>query len=107
MRHVPRHERACSRATDGHFVADLEGDLSGDDPGDLIAVVVQVVETCGAGRQNLLEHHDALVGLVSEEFQVKRTTGRRRIEMFSAAGWYNKALCRVHVRVPHCGTDDR
>src|SRR6185312_15384615 len=63
MRHVARHERAGAGPAGGDLVADLEGELAGEHPGDFVAVMVQMIETGGAGGQGLLEHHDALAGL--------------------------------------------
>jgi hypothetical protein len=42
MRDVAGHERAGAGPADGNLVADLEGDLTGEDPGDLVAVAVQM-----------------------------------------------------------------
>jgi hypothetical protein len=44
MRDIAREEGACAGTADGDVVADLERDLSGEHPGDLIAVAVQVEE---------------------------------------------------------------
>jgi hypothetical protein len=41
MRDVTRRERTGSRATDGYLVADLEGEFAGNEPSDLVTVVVQ------------------------------------------------------------------
>jgi hypothetical protein len=67
MRDVTRHERTGSRATDGYLVADLEGEFAGKNPGDLIAVVVQMMDARSARGQRLLEHHDTLASLTTEE----------------------------------------
>src|SRR5262245_63299303 len=40
MRDVAREERARAGPADGDFVADLERDLAGEHPGDLVAVAV-------------------------------------------------------------------
>src|SRR6266571_2738929 len=40
MRDVAREERAGAGPADGNIVADLKGDLAGEHPGDLVAVVV-------------------------------------------------------------------
>src|SRR5260370_31202466 len=77
MRDVARHERAGAGPADGDLVADLKGDLAGEHPGDLVAVVVEVEEALGAGGQGFLEQHDALVGLTAAEHQGKKT-GRGR-----------------------------
>src|SRR5271167_1108498 len=99
MRDVARHERAGAGPADGDLVADLKGDLAGEHPGDLVAVVVEMEEALGAGGQGFLEQHDALTGLTAEELQGKRTTGGRRVEMLPAARGYDKAFCRGHVGV--------
>ena len=67
MRDVTRRERTGSRATDGYLVADLEGEFAGKNPGSLIAVVVQMMDARSARGQGLLEHHDALASLTTEE----------------------------------------
>ena len=59
-------------------VTDHEGEFAGEHPGDLVAVVVQMEEACGAGWQGFLEQHDALIGLAAEQLHGKRTAGRRR-----------------------------
>src|ERR1700730_15045557 len=102
MRDVARHERATAGPADGDLVADLKGDLAGEHPGDLVAVVVEVEEALGAGGQGFLEQHDALVGLTAEELQGKRTAGRRRVEMLPAARGYDKAFCCGHVGLLPC-----
>src|SRR5581483_11281490 len=50
VRDAPRHERAGAGAARCHRIADLERELAGDNPGDLVAVMVQVVETLRARR---------------------------------------------------------
>ena len=51
MRDVARHERARAGPAGGDFVADLEGELAGKHPGDLVAVAVQVIRlVVPAGR---------------------------------------------------------
>jgi hypothetical protein len=42
MRHAARYEGAGPRPTDRDLVADLEGDLAAQHPGDFVAVAVQV-----------------------------------------------------------------
>src|SRR5258708_6251621 len=84
-------------AADGDLVADLEGELAGEHPGDLGAVAVQMEEARGAGRQGFLEQHDALAGLAAEELQGKGAARRRRVEMLPAARGYDKAFGRDHV----------
>src|SRR5689334_10414922 len=98
MRNIARHERACSRTADGYFITDLESDLSSDDPGDFIAVLVEMMKAGSAGRQCLLEHHDALIGLATKKLQVKRTPRGRRVDLLPAARRYDEALCCLHVR---------
>ena len=99
MRDVARHERAGAGPADGDLVTDLECELAGEHPGDLIAVVVQMEEACGAGGQGFLEHHDALASLAAEQLQVEEAAWRRRVEMLPAARGYDKAFCRGHVAV--------
>src|SRR5690242_1595424 len=100
---ITRYERACSGAADGYLIADLEGELARKDPGYFITVMVEMVQARGAGRQSLLEHHDALIGLASEKLQMKRTAGRWRVDMLPAACGDNEALCCIHLRIPPCG----
>ena len=67
MRDVARHECAGAGPADCDRVADHESEFAGEHPGDLVAVVVQMEEARGAGRQGFLEHHDALIGLAAEQ----------------------------------------
>jgi hypothetical protein len=53
----------------------------------------------GAGWQGLLEHHDALIGLVAEHLYGKGTAGRWRIKMLAATRGNDKAFCCAHVGV--------
>src|SRR5438128_881398 len=96
MRDVAREERAGAGPADGDLVADLEGDLADEHPGDLVAVAVQMEEALGADGHGFLEHHDALIGLVADELQGGEAPGRPHVEMLSAARGYDKAFCRVH-----------
>ena len=57
MRDVAREERAGAGAADGNHVADFEGDLAGEHPGDLVTVAVAMEETFGAGGDGFLEQH--------------------------------------------------
>src|SRR5260370_7368089 len=79
MRDVARHERGGAGPADGDLVADLKGDLAGEHPGDLVAVVVEVEEALGAGGQGFLEEHDALLGLTAEDLPGKRTARPRPV----------------------------
>jgi len=54
VRHCARHERTGSGPADGDLVADLERHLAGNDPSDLVAFVMQVVEACGHGKPRSL-----------------------------------------------------
>src|SRR5216683_2949164 len=63
MRHAACHEGAGAGAADRDLIADLEGDLAGEDIGHLVAVVVQVERALGPGGDGFLEHHDAAIGL--------------------------------------------
>src|SRR5262245_25247862 len=94
---VAREEGAGAGAANAHLVADLERDLAGEHPGDLVAVPVQMEETLGAGGHGLLEQHDALIGLVTEKLQRGEAAGRRHVETRSAAGGHDKASCCVHA----------
>src|SRR5207245_10766816 len=69
MRNVAREERAGAGPADGDLVADLESDLAGEHPGDLVAVAVQMEQALGADGDGFLEQHDALIGLVADEIQ--------------------------------------
>src|SRR6516162_11740201 len=77
VRYVARHECGAAGPAGGDFVADLEAELAGEHPGDLVTVAVQMIEARGAGGQGLLEHHDALAGLATEEFHCKGAAGCR------------------------------
>src|SRR5216684_6842679 len=99
MRDVARHERAGAGPASGDLVADLEGELARKHPGDFVAVAVQMEEARGAGGQGFLEQHDALIGLVAEELQVKEAALCRRVETLPAARGDDKAFCRGHVAV--------
>src|SRR5262245_12918442 len=59
VRDVAREERAGAGAADGDLVADLERDLAGEHPGDLVAVAVEMEQALGADGHGLLEQHDA------------------------------------------------
>jgi hypothetical protein len=98
MRDVTRHECTGPRAAGRHLVADLEGEFAGNDPSNLIAVVVQMMEARSASWQGLLEHHDALAGLASEELQLEEATRCRRLDMFSTTRRYDNAPCCPHAR---------
>src|SRR5262249_33703904 len=104
VRDVARKERARPGPSDTHLVADLERDLAGEHPGDLVAVLVQMKETLRAGGHGLLEEHDALVGLVTEELERGEAAGRPHVEMCSAAGGHDETFRCVHAGVLSCGT---
>ncbi len=106
MRDVAREERAGAGPADGDLVADLEGDLAGEHPGDLVAVAVQMEQALGADGHGFLEQHDALIGLVADELQGGEAARRRHVEMLPTARGYDKAFCRVHIDVPLCGVRD-
>lgn len=74
--------RRCE--ADGDLVADLESEFAGEHPGYLVAVVMQMTEARGAGRQGLLEQHDALAGFAPEQFHRQGAAGCQRIEVLSA-----------------------
>src|SRR5262245_29727848 len=97
MRNVARKERAGARPADAHVVADLEGNLALEHPGDFITVVVQMKKTLGAGGQGFFEHHDALAGLMADELHVGEAAGRSHVETRSASRGYNEAFFRRHV----------
>src|SRR6267378_3180576 len=48
VRDVAREERAGAGPADGNLVADLEGNLAGEHPGDLVAFAVEMKEALGA-----------------------------------------------------------
>ena len=106
MRDVAREERAGAGATDGDLVTDLEGDLAGEHPGDLVAVAVQMEQALGADGHGFLEQHDALIGLVADELQGGKAAGCHHVEMLPTPRGYDKAFCRVHIDVPPCGVRD-
>src|SRR5215475_7994495 len=97
MRDVAREERAGARAADGDLVADLERDLAGEHPGDLVTVAVEMEQALGADGHGLLEEHDTAVGLVAQELHGREAAGRRHVEMRSTAGGYDQALGWGHV----------
>src|SRR2546428_12076804 len=103
MRDVAREERAGAGPADGDLVADLEGDLAGQHPGDLVAVAVQMEHALGADGHGFLEQHDALIGLVSHELQGGEAAWRPHVEWVTTARGYDKAFSRVHIDVPPCG----
>jgi FKBP-type peptidyl-prolyl cis-trans isomerase 2 len=51
MRHVAREERAGAGPAHGNLVADLEDDLAGQYPGDLVAVAVQMEEARSGSKK--------------------------------------------------------
>src|SRR5437764_3930083 len=69
MRHAARHEGVGAGTADRDLVADQEGDLAGEDIGDLVAVMVQMEGALGAGRNGFLEHHDAVAGGAAQQFE--------------------------------------
>src|SRR5437667_11673566 len=106
MRDAGREERAGAGPADGDLVADLEGELAGEHPGDLVAVAVQMEQALGADGDGFLEQHDALIGLVADELQGGEAARRPHVEMLPTARGYHKASCRVHIEVPPCGVRD-
>jgi hypothetical protein len=84
------------RNSDAHLVADLERDLTGAHPGNLVTVAVPMETALGADGHGFLEQHDPLVGLVAEELQGGEAAGRSHVEMRSTARGYDKAFCCVH-----------
>src|SRR5215472_18924676 len=98
MRDVAGHKGAGTGAAGADFVADLEGELPFEHPGDLVAVMVQMVEASGAERQRLLAHHDALAGLAPEQLHREEAAGGRAVETPTAARRYDKAFCCGHAR---------
>src|SRR5262249_55940173 len=95
VRDIARHECTGTWPADRNLVADLERELAGEHPGDLVALMVKMIEACGAGRQGFLEHQDALAGLMPEKFQGEIAASCRAVELLSAARGYDKAF--------HCG----
>src|SRR5262249_32824931 len=102
MRDVAREERAGARPADGHLIADPERDLTGQHPGDLVAVAVEMEQALGADGHGFLEQHDAGIGLVAQELQGGEAAGRSHVEMFSGPRWHDETLrCRhVGLRAP-------
>src|SRR5438105_10623837 len=93
MRHVAREEGTGAGSALGSLLADLEGELAFEHPGDLIAVVMQVMPARRSGGRGLLEHHDAVVRLAAEQLQVKGAARRARLFVaFPAASGYDDAL---------------
>src|SRR6185436_18290791 len=90
MRHVAGQEGAGARPAGDHFLADLEGELSLQDPSDLVAVTVQMEPAVlGPRGHRLLEQGDALPGLATEQFHGHDLTGRF-LEMLPAARGYDE-----------------
>src|SRR5205807_44972 len=86
MRDVAREERAGAGPADGDLVADLEGDLADEHPGDLVAVAVQMEEALGADGHGFLEQHDVLIGLVADELQGGEALARPPVRPRAASG---------------------
>src|SRR5262245_520747 len=107
VRDVAREERTGAGTADAHLVADLKGDLAGENPGDLVALTVEMEQALGAGGDGFLEQHDALVGLAAEELQVGEAAWCRHVETLPAAGGHDKAFGYIHGsallahRAPH------
>src|SRR5262245_62317571 len=99
MRDVAREERAGSGPADTDIVADPEGDLAGEHPGDLVAGAMEVEHALGAGGHGFLEHHDALVGLVTDELQGRKAARRPHVLMRSATRGHDNAFCLAHVLI--------
>src|SRR5262245_26162727 len=96
MRDVAREERAGAGPADLDLVDDLEGDLTGQHPGDLVAVAVQMEHALGTDRHGFFEQHDALIGLVADELQGGEAPRRPHVEVLPAVSRYHKAFGRVH-----------
>ena len=86
MRDVARHECAGARPANSYFVADFEGELPGEHPGNLITVTVQMIEARGTGGQGLLENHDALAGLAPEQLHCQGAAGCRGLTRLGIVG---------------------
>src|SRR5258708_31862592 len=85
MRHRARGEGTSAGSALGDLLADLEGELAFEHPGDLIAVVMQVMPARRSGGRGLLEHHDAVMGLAAKQLQVKGAARRIRLLVTSPA----------------------
>src|SRR5436309_14614860 len=59
-------------------------------------------EALGAGGHGLLEEHDALIGLVTDQLQDGEAAGRHHVEMLPADRGYDEAFCWGHVDVLPC-----
>src|SRR5262249_41072477 len=102
VRHVARKEGAAAGSRDRDLLADLEGDLAGQHPGDFVAVLVEMKRAADAGRYGLLEHHDALAGFVTEQLEIGEAAGRSHVEILAAARGYDKAFACAHVGILSC-----
>jgi hypothetical protein len=94
VRHAAWHEGNSAGATDCDLLADKECDLTGEDVGDFITVMVQMKGAAGAGGNGLLENHDAVSGLAAQQFHDYRPT--RRETRYRAFSWLNDDTLHAH-----------
>jgi len=85
------------------LVPDLEGDLAGEHPGDLVAVACRwnrLLVPTGTVSSNSM-----MLSLVSwpTSFRAAKRPGARHVEMLPTARGYDQPLCRVHIDVLPCG----
>src|SRR5436190_12580950 len=105
MRDIARHEGATARAADRDLVADQERDLTLQDVGNFVAVVVQVERAFRAGWHGFFEHHHAVGSVGAAQFRHDRATPRKALHR-AFAGLHDDALCghgSLLSRVPQSG----
>src|SRR6266851_4099210 len=74
------------------LVVDLEGDLTAQHVGDLVALVVKMEHRLRAGWRGFLERYHALAGFAAQQLERGRAAGRHAQDR-PAAGRHHKAFC--------------
>src|SRR6266851_1454827 len=92
MSHTARQEGAGAWPADRDLVVDLEGDLTAQHVGDLVALVVKMEHRLRAGRRGFLERYHALAGFAAQQLERGRAAGRHAQDR-PAAGRHHKAFC--------------
>src|SRR5712692_3065200 len=92
MSHTARQEGAGAWPADRDLVVDLEGDLTAQHVGDLVALVVKMEHRLRAGWRGFLERYHALAGFAAQQLERGRSAGRHAQDR-PAAGRHHKAFC--------------